>query len=122
VVQAWLAYAGAGLVLTAVAAGVATLLTDAETARAVRVSAAIAYGVQLAAFAGLLAVRGRNTLFLAGWLGGMILRFAGLGVVAWWVTATSALPRAAALVSLVAFLFLLLLLEPFFLRRGVRTT
>lgn len=122
VVRAWLSYAGAGLVLTAVAVGVATLLADAETARAVRVTAAIAYGVQLAAFAGLLAVRSRNSLFLAGWLGGMILRFAGLGVVAWWVTATSALPRAAALISLVAFLFLLLLLEPFFLRRGVRTT
>jgi hypothetical protein len=122
VLRAWLAYAGAGLLLTGVAAAVATLVLDGEAGRAVRITAAIAYGLQLLAFAALLAVRGRDALFLAGWLGGMILRFAGLGAVAWWVTATSVLPRAAALISLAAFLFLLLLLEPFFLRRGVRTT
>lgn len=122
VLRVWLAYAGTGLLLTAAAAGAATLLLDAAADRAVRISAAIAYALQLLAFAVLLAVRGRDALFLAGWLGGMILRFAGLGAVAWWVTATSALPREAALISLVGFLFLLLLLEPFFLRRGVRTT
>lgn len=122
VLRTWLAYAGAGLVLMGAAAGLGTLLLDDAAGRAVRVTATVAYGVQLLAFAGLLAFRGRDALFLAGWLGGMILRFAGLGAVAWWVTATSALPRSAALISLAAFLFLLLLLEPFFLRRDVRTT
>jgi hypothetical protein len=38
-------------------------------------------------------------------------------VTAVWLSRTDALPRAAALVSLVGFVFLLLLLEPVFLRR-----
>jgi hypothetical protein len=122
VLRAWLTYAGAGLVVTAVAAGAASLILEGEAARAVRITGAIAYGLQLVAFAMLLSVRGKDALFLAGWVGGMFLRFAGLGVVAWWVTATAALPREAALISLAGFLFLLLLMEPFFLRRGLRTT
>jgi hypothetical protein len=122
VLRAWLAYAGVGLLVTAAVAGAATLVVDREAGRAIVAMAGIAYAVQLLAFAALLAVRGKDALFLAGWLGGMILRFAGLGAVAWWVTATAALPREAALISLAGFLFLLLLLEPFFLRRGVRTT
>jgi hypothetical protein len=35
-----------------------------------------------------------------------------------WVTRTGAYPAAALLVSLVAFLFVLLLLEPVFIRKG----
>jgi hypothetical protein len=121
-VRAWLSYAGVGLAVVGVAAGGATLLLEAEAARAVQVAAAIAYVLQLGAFAALLAFRGRDALFLAGYLGGMVLRFGGLGVVAWWLGTTTALPRAAVLISLAAFLFVLLLLEPIFLRRGIRTT
>ena len=121
-IRAWLAYAGVGLVVVGAAAVGATLLLEGEAARAVRVAAGIAYVLQLGAFAALLAVRGKDALFLAGYLGGMVLRFGGVGVVAWWLTTTAALPRSAALISLVAFLFLLLLLEPIFLRRGIRTT
>lgn len=121
-IRAWLAYAGVGLVVVGVAAAIAALVAAAEVARAVVVAAGIAYVLQLGAFAALLAFRGKDALFLAGWLGGMVLRFGGLGAVAWWLTATTALPREAALISLAAFLFVLLLLEPIFLRRGIRTT
>jgi hypothetical protein len=121
-IRAWLSYAGVGLAIVAGAGVGAALVLEAESARAVQVAAGIAYVLQLMAFAGLLAVRGRDALFLAGWLGGMVLRFGGLAAVAWWLTATTALPRAAALISLAGFLFVLLLLEPIFLRRGIRTT
>jgi hypothetical protein len=121
-IRAWLWYAGAGLVIVAGAAVGAAVVLAPESARAVQVAAGIAYVLQLAAFGALLAVREKDGLFLAGWLGGMVLRFGGLAAVAWWLTATTALPRAAALISLAGFLFVLLLLEPIFLRRGIRTT
>jgi hypothetical protein len=119
---AWLPYAGAALLATAAVAGAATVLVPPPAARGVWAAAAMAYVLQVIAFALLLVVRERAQLFLLGWLGGMLLRFAAVGAVAFWVTRTGALPAAATLVSLAGFLFLLLLLEPVFLRRGLRTT
>ncbi len=115
--KAWGAYALTALVLTVAAAALTAELVDAASAPAVWLGAALALLVQLAAFGALVALRDRGTLFLLGWLGGMLLRFGALGVVAVWLSRTDALPRAAALVSLVGFVFLLLLLEPVFLRR-----
>jgi hypothetical protein len=120
--KTWLAYAGAGFALTVLGAAAAALLLPGESERAVWVAAGIAYALQLVAFAVLLIGRGHGKLFMVGWLGGMLIRFAGVGGVAWWVMSTAALPAAAALISLAAFLFALLLLEPIFLRRGLRTT
>ena len=74
----------------------------------------------MVAFAGLLWVRNKTELLLAGWVIGMALRFGALGGVAWWLSRSAALPRAAALLSLVGFVFLLLLLEPVFLRWDLR--
>ena len=122
VLKVWLSYAAAGFALTVLGAGAAALLLPGDSERAVWFAGGIAYAIQLLAFAALLVGRGRATLFLVGWLGGMLIRFAGLGLVAWWVMSTAALPAAAALISLAAFLFALLLLEPIFLRRGLRTT
>lgn len=110
-------YAGTGLLLTLVAAGVATLVLPADAAGAVWFAAALAYALQLVAFAVLVAVRERHELFLVGWLAGMGLRFLAIGAVAFWLTHDPVLPRGAALLSLVTFVFLLLLLEPLFLRR-----
>jgi hypothetical protein len=118
--QAWAIYAAAALVLTAVAAGVATQFVSRTEARAIWFSAALACALQLVAFAGLLWVRNQAQLFLAGWVIGMTLRFGALGGVAWWLSRSAALPRAAALLSLVGFVFLLLLLEPVFLRWDLR--
>ncbi len=119
-VLSWLAYALTGLVATIVAAALASALVAADAVRAVWVAAAIAYGLQLIAFALLLALRARAEGFLAAWLGGMVLRFGALGLCAYWLSSSSTLPRAATLLSLVGFVFMLLLLEPVFLRWDLR--
>ena len=119
-VLSWLAYALTGLVATTVVAALASALVAADAARAVWVAAALAYGLQLIAFALLLALRARAEWFLAAWLGGMVLRFGALGLCAYWLSSSSALPRAATLLSLVGFVFMLLLLEPVFLRWDLR--
>ena len=120
VLKAWLAYAVAALVVVGVAAGVGTLLVSKEVVPAVWFAAGVAYALQLIAFAGLVMVRNRAQLFLAGWLIGMALRFGAVGGVAWWLSRSAVLPREAALVSLVGFVFLLLLMEPMFLRWDLR--
>jgi hypothetical protein len=120
-VSAWLRYAAWSAVLVLVGGLVATLMV-AETSRgAVWFSAVLAYVLQLAAFAALVAVRERTELFLLGWLAGLVIRFLAVGVVAIWLTRDEVFPREAALLSLVAFVFILLMLEPLFLRRGLQT-
>jgi hypothetical protein len=119
--KAWLLYAAVAALVTAAAAGVATLLVEPRSAGAVWFSAALAYVLQLAAFGALVLVRERHELFLLGWGIGMMLRFAAVGVVAFWLTRDPVFPPKPALVSLVAFVFILLMLEPLFLRRGVQT-
>lgn len=119
--KAWLLYGLAALLLVAVGTGAGVAVAGRANAGAVLVSAAVAWVVQLVAFGVLVAVRERVDLFVVGWVSGMVLRFLALGLMAYGVTRTDALPRAATLVSLVAFLFLLLLLEPLFLRRGLQT-
>lgn len=84
--------------------------------RAVWVGAGIAYVLQLTAFGLLLALRGQPQLFMIAWLSGMMLRFGVLGLCAWWLSETAALPRSTTLISYVGFVFMLLLLEPLFLR------
>lgn len=118
--SAWRAYALAGLAATVLVAGIVSAVVSGSSLRAVWFSAGLAYGLQLVAFAGLLVVRDQAHRFLVGWLLGMALRFGAVGGVAWWLSRSAALPREAALVSLAAFVFLLLLLEPLFLRWDMR--
>lgn len=120
--RAWLAYAVAGLAVTAAIAAVAAALVGAEARRAIVLAAAIAYVLQLVAFALLLLVRDKTHVFMAGWLGGMLLRFGALGACLFWASRTSAVPRAPLVLGLVAFVFVLLLLEPVFLRWDLRKT
>lgn len=114
--RAWVAYAATGLVLSGVCGGVISLVLAGAEERAMWIAALIAYGVQVVAFAGILFARGQPNLFLVSWLSGMVLRFGVIGVLAWWLAGNEALPREVALLSLVGFVFLLLLLEPVFLR------
>jgi hypothetical protein len=114
-------YAAAGLAVVVVACVAAMLLLDADAARAVWFAGGVAWVVQLAAFAGLLLVRQRNELFLMGWLLGLALRFIAVGLVAFWLSRDPVLPLRPALLSLVGFVFVLLLLEPVFLRRDLQT-
>ena len=120
--KVWLRYAGAGLLLVGMGVVVGLLLSAPEVHRAIITAAAVEYLVQLVALALLLALRDKSHLFLAGWLVGMVLRFGVLGVAAFAVTRSAVLPRNALLLSLVVFVFLLLLLEPVFLRWDLRRT
>ena len=118
--KAWLAYAAVGTVAVVLITIVAVLLAEGPAGRAVMVGAAIALVLQLAAFALLVTVRDKPHLFMAGWLGGMVLRFGGLGLVLFWASRTTLLPRTPVVISLVGFVFVLLLLEPVFLRWDLR--
>lgn len=118
--RAWLAYAvTAGAVIAAGALAI-SLVGGASVTRAVWVAAGFAYTLQAAAFALLLLVRDRTELFMAGWLGGMVLRFAAVGGLAFFASRYTTLPLEALLLSLVGFVFVLLLLEPVFLRWDLR--
>ncbi len=116
---AWYALAGA-LAVALVCAGLGLVLRP-EALAAVAWMGALAWAVQVALFAPLLAARGRRNAFFAAWGGGTLARFVVLGVAAWWVWHSRALPLAPSLLSLVSFLFLLLLLEPVFFRMGLRS-
>jgi hypothetical protein len=119
-VKAWLAY-GAAALAVAVGGGVLGGLAAGSGATGVWIAAGLAWVVQLVAFAVLLAVRENPQLFMIGWLGGMILRMVVVGGVAFWVTRTQALAPRPTLVSLVVFVFVMLLMEPVFLKRGRST-
>lgn len=118
--RAWAAYSALGLLIAAGGVIVAGLAAPGS-AKAVGFSALLAWLLQVGAFAALVRVRERAQLFMVVWLGGIVLRFGAVGVVAFWVTRTEALPPATTLLSLVAFVFVLLLLEPVFLRKGLPT-
>ncbi len=110
-----LAYAGATLALLGGMAAAVVALVGPADPRAVWLAAGVAWPVQLAAFAALVRVR-EGSGFVVGWALGMALRFAVVVVVAIAVTRSEALDPATALVSLVGFVFVLVLLEPLFLR------
>lgn len=82
--------------------------------RAIAVSAAVALGVQLFAFAVMLLVRGTN--LFAAWGLGMLLRFVVLVIYAFLVLRGMNLPPTSALFSLVTFFFLSTLVEPVLLK------
>ena len=118
--RSWLAYAGAALAV-AVCGGVLGAVVAGPSAGGVWFAAGLAWAVQLIAFGVMLALRDHAQLFMVGWLGGMILRMVVVGGLAFWLTRSEALPAAPTLVSLVAFVFVMLLLEPVFLKRGRST-
>ncbi len=103
------------LVVTLAAGAVFWFLwRDAESRRAIAISAATAVVVQLAAFA--VAQRWLQKNMIAGWGLGVIIRFAALGLYAFLVVGALGLPSSAALISLATFLFLSTLLEPLLLK------
>ncbi len=111
----FLAYGVAsGALLAALAWTVPAVVRVADPA-AVRLAAGIAWPVQLVAFGALMAGR-KSGGFVAGWSGGIALRFAAVGAAALWVTRVDGPDPASLLVSLVGFVFVLVLLEPLFLR------
>lgn len=83
--------------------------------RALLLSAALAFVVQLGTFAIARAMTART--IMAGWGAGALLRFATLALAALAVVGPLGLPREAALVGLALFLFVSTLMEPWLLAR-----
>src|SRR4030095_6865508 len=85
-----------------------------DASRAIWTSAAVAFAVQVMAFA--IVKLSAKTNVMAGWGVGAILRFVVLGGYALVAVTALALQSGAALLSLVAFFFLSTLLEPLLLK------
>jgi hypothetical protein len=108
-------FAMLSLVLIALAAwGMTFMYESPDAARAVWTSAAVAFSVQVIAFA--IVKLSAKTNVMAGWGVGAILRFLVLGVYALVFVKALGLPSGAALISLVAFFFLSTLIEPLLLK------
>lgn len=114
-------YALAAAAVVALVAGALALVLPAGAVRAVAWTGALAWVVQVVTFAPLLASRRRGNAFFAALGGGTLARLLVLGVLAWWLWRSGALPLAPALLGFAGFLFLLLLLEPVFFRMGLRS-
>ena len=91
----------------------ALVFTASGDARALWISAVVAFVVQLFGFA--LARMSAKSNVIAGWGVGMLLRLLTLGVYALLVVPALALPSGTALIALVAFFFVSTLVEPLFL-------
>jgi hypothetical protein len=108
-------FAGLTLVVIALAGfAIAAAYGSPAESRAVWTSAAVAFAVQVMAFA--IIKLSAKTNVMAGWGVGAILRFVVLGVYALVIVKALGLPSGAALLSLVAFFFLSTLLEPLLLK------
>lgn len=104
-------HAALSLAIVAIGTWVFALLFPApDERRAVLISAALAFVVQLVAFA--LARRMAGTNAFAGYGLGMLLRFATLFVYAFVAVGSLGLPSSAALLSLATFFFVSTLVEP----------
>ena len=118
--KAYLGYALVGAGVVALLAGMLGWLLGPVAARSIWWAAAVAYGLQLIAFAALLAYRKRTQAFLTAWGAGILARMAIVLVGAWWVMRSEVLEPAPALLGLAGFLFVVLLLEPVFFIVGQR--
>lgn len=92
-----------------------TAFGDAAADRAVWIGAVIAVVVQVGSFAVVWPIVTKNPI--AGWGVGSLIRFAVVVIHGFAGVKVFALPLGPALLSLVAFLFVTMLVEPFFLKR-----
>lgn len=104
----------AAVVIFGGAWGITALRPGAEMARAVWSSAVIAFGTQLVSFAVARAFTATNPV--AGWGIGSLVRFAVVLVHAFVGIPALGLASGPALLSLVAFLFVTMIVEPLFLQ------
>ena len=119
----WAVYAGASALLVSVSAVATGLVFESRVRSGIWAGLGVAWLVQLAAFAALIAATNRNDKYvLAGWSLGTFLRLAVVGLLAWLTLAGIwPLPAEPTLVALVLALFALLLLEPVFFRHRFET-
>ena len=107
------------LISLALIVGLAWLLTlvfeSPEAHRAIRISAIVAYLVQLFAFAVAKGMAKDN--IIAGWGIGVMMRLVTLALYALVLVRAFGVPQAPALLSLAAFLFVSTIVEPVLLKR-----
>ena len=114
--RALLGYALAGLLIVAVAVAGLFPFLDESGRRGILIAAGVAYPVQVVAFGLLLRARGDPSRFFAWWGVGVVVRI-GVVVVAGLVALrVESLGAEALLLSLAGFFFVLLLIEPVFLK------
>jgi hypothetical protein len=106
------------IALLIVGLGAAALLPffDEAGRRGILLAASIGYPVQVMAFGLLLRARGEPTRFMVWWGVGIGIRVAVVVAVGLLSTTLATVEPAALLLSLVGFFFVLLLIEPVFLR------
>lgn len=85
--------------------------------RAIRISALLAFAVQVFAFAVVMLVAGSGTNLFPAWGLGILLRLAALAVMGFWLMSALGLRAEPALISLATFFFVTTLVEPLLLRR-----
>ena len=113
---AWIAYAAGAVALGVGVAAVVSALVGGGRGDGAWVAAAIAAAVQVPAFGALVASRRKGRDFMVSWASGMLLRFAVIAGAAFWVTRRTSLDPSVTLLTLVGLVFVLVLLEPAFLR------
>ena len=120
----WAIYAGISALLVGLSALIVGFWLEGHIRMGVWVGLGVAWLVQLAAFAILIAAtRKRPALVVVGWTAGTFLRLGALALMAWLSLAKVwGLPAAPTLLALVSGLFVLLLLEPLVFRRGMEVT
>lgn len=119
--RAWIGYALLSGAIVLAGGLMAVAVLGGGAARAVAWAGGLAWGVQLVAFAALVRVRSRHDVGLWVALGvGMLMRLGVVLVAALWLVGRKALDPAVTLLGLVAFLFVLLILESAFIRVGMR--
>ncbi len=104
-------YSAISLVILAIGSWVfAVVFPEPTERRAIYLSAAIAFVIQIVGFLAARYTRGTNPF--AGWGMGMLLRFATLAIYGFLVVEQLGLPSTAALLSLATFFFVSTLVEP----------
>jgi peptidoglycan/LPS O-acetylase OafA/YrhL len=109
-------YVAVTAALAAVALAALSSGFDAASRRGIWLSVLVGLPVQWLLFGLLLRFRSAPSGFLAAWLGGMLGRFVLLGGMVAAVLMRDDLPPAPTLLALAILLFVMLLLEPLFLR------
>ena len=118
-------YALVALLIVGLGAAALLPFLDEAGRRGVLLAGSIGYPVQVMAFGLLLRARGEPTRFMVWWGAGIGIRVAVVVAVGFASTMLASVEPAALLLSLVGFFFVLLLIEPVFLRADdkiVRTT
>jgi hypothetical protein len=113
-------FAGAMILLIGGTAWAAAALFGAkigpEGVRAIVTSAGVAFSVQLLTFGIASSVSPDNVM--VGWVGGSLVRFVVLALHGFFGAPLMGLPLDVSLMSLAAFFFMTMLIEPFFLTRS----